>query len=243
MWQTYAAGQRLSLTPFLLSKWNCYTNCCPSSGAGDSHRLHLHIDNTTSQLFPIAGTNHQVILPISSNWGQLLILAFDPQSKLFKTIFARNSLHQGNKSLWTWNLEAWPHLNSFEISVLRCFFLQNQRPTRPVLWIFFPDHSCDHLTHPPVFHPGRRDLPLWKGAVLSWQGWRGAGQFAAPHLAVHALCDWCQQQAWATKPSHTKRGGRGLQSHWLWGNDKVFFLAVFVIWNKEKKSLAVSLQS
>lgn len=80
-----------------------------------THRLHLHIDNRTSQLFPIAGTNHQVILPISSNWGQVLILAFDPKSKLFKTIFAKNSLHQGNKSLWTWNLEAWPHLNSFEI--------------------------------------------------------------------------------------------------------------------------------
>lgn len=101
MWQTYVAGQRLSLTPSLLSKWNCYTNCCPSSGAGDSHRLHLHIDNRTSQLFPIAGTNHQVILPISSNWGQFLILAFDPKSKLFKNIFAKNSLLQGNESLNT----------------------------------------------------------------------------------------------------------------------------------------------
>lgn len=68
------------------------------------------------------------------------------------------------------------------------FLLQNQLSTWPVLWILFPDCSCDPLTCPPEFHPGQRDLPLRKGAVLSWQGWKGARQFA-PHLAVHALCD------------------------------------------------------
>lgn len=101
------------------------------------------------------------------------------------------------------------------------FLLQNQLSTWPVLWILFPDCSCDPLTCPPEFHPGQRDLPLRKGAVLSWQGWKGARQFA-PHLAVHALCDRCHQQAWATEPSRTTGGGRGLQSHWLWGKAWVF---------------------
>lgn len=35
-----------------------------------SQRLHLHADEA-SQFYPIACTNHRVILPISSNWGQV----------------------------------------------------------------------------------------------------------------------------------------------------------------------------
>lgn len=86
------AGQRLSLSPSLLSQWNCYTNCCPSSRAGDYQRLHRHADET-SQPYPIARTNHSVILPISSIWGQVLILTFGPRSESFKTVFAGGGNH------------------------------------------------------------------------------------------------------------------------------------------------------
>lgn len=204
------AGQRLCLYPSSLSQWSYYTISCPSWRAGDHQRVHLHADEA-SQLYPIARTNHRVILPVDWNWGQVLNLTFRPPGEN-----RTNPFLKGDESRW-------PGISQ-EGEPDHCHVLAHSPcATWPVLWICSPDCSCDPLTCPPGFHPGQRDLPLRKGAVLSWQGRRGARQFA-PHLAVQALCDRCHRQAWATEPSGTTGGGRGLQSHWLWGKVTGFYL-------------------
>lgn len=75
--------------PRLVSKWNCYTNCCAYSRADNFHRLLPCINNKTSWLFLTVGTNHlsaQFISPISikSNQVSLLTIRANGSNRLVK---------------------------------------------------------------------------------------------------------------------------------------------------------------
>lgn len=155
------AGQLLSLSPHLVSKWNCYTNCCPFSRADSFHWQLPCINNKKAWLFLSFGTNqlsNQFILPISIKSNQALSPTPDNKRQMVQisswrilSPWGKNIARLGKSSSHN-SSETWPapELLGDPVQegklVPHTPLLLNLLPAWPVLWITIPDHSCDLLT-------------------------------------------------------------------------------------------------
>lgn len=99
------AGQHLSLSTHLVSKWNCFKNRCPCFSADDSHRLFLYINNNLA-LPPIWDKSlvNQFVLPISIKSNQVLSLTMrlwaNGSNKLRDSLYLEKKRRK--KVAWTW---------------------------------------------------------------------------------------------------------------------------------------------